>query len=89
MGLARNIFIVSWLLLLPTGLVGLWIARARWSDHALLVGIILSQALVASLYFVGTRFRTPLEPYFMIWAAGFLVWIVEQLTRRGESKYAS
>jgi 4-amino-4-deoxy-L-arabinose transferase-like glycosyltransferase len=88
-GLARNVFIASWMLILPAGLAGLWIARDRWADHALLVGILLSQALVVALYFVGTRFRTPLEPYFMIWTAGFLVWIVEKLTRRWESKHAA
>ncbi|MGB2896347.1 MAG: glycosyltransferase family 39 protein [Anaerolineales bacterium] len=87
--LARNLFITSWMLILPAGLAGLWIARHRWADHALLVGIILSQAFVTSLYFVGTRFRTPLEPYFMIWTAGFLVWIVEKLTRKWESKHAA
>ncbi len=88
-GFARNIFIAGWLLLLPLGLGGLWIGRDRWTEHALLVGIILSQALVASLYFVGTRFRTPLEPFFMIWAAGFLLWMIKKLRRRGESKYAA
>ncbi len=88
-GLARNVFITSWLLLLPLGLGGLWIGRGRWTNHALLVGIILCQALVASLYFVGTRFRTPLEPFFIIWAAGFLIWVVEKITRRRKSSHAS
>ena len=88
-GLARNVFIASWMLILPAGLAGLWIARRRLADHALLVCIILSQAFVTSLYFVGTRFRTPLEPYLMIWTAGFLIWIVEKLSRRGERKHAA
>jgi 4-amino-4-deoxy-L-arabinose transferase-like glycosyltransferase len=87
--LARNVFITSWMLILPAGLAGLCIARRRWADHALLMGIIMSQALVTSLYFVGTRFRTPLEPYFMIWTTGFLIWIVEKITRRGERKHAA
>ncbi len=88
-GIAQKVFIAAWLLLLPLGLAGLWIDRHRWPEHLLLVGIILSQAIVTILYFAGTRFRTPLEPFFMLWAAGFLVWIVAKLARRGESKHAA
>jgi len=88
-GIAQKVFIAAWLLLLPLGLAGLWICRHRWPEHLLLVGIILSQGIVTMLYFAGTRFRTPLEPFFMLWAAGFLVWIVAKLARRGESKHAA
>ena len=71
-GLARDLFIAGWLLLLPLGLAGVWLERRRWKDHALLAAIVLSQAIVAMLYFSGTRFRTPLDAFFMLWAGVFL-----------------
>jgi hypothetical protein len=34
-------------------------------------------------YFAGTRFRIPLEPFVMIWAAGFFVWVYQKVLPEG------
>lgn len=71
--LARRAYQASWLLLLPLAVLGVAFDRdGRWGVHLLLLSIFLSQALVAVAYFTGTRFRTPMEPFFILWAATFL-----------------
>ena len=71
--LARSLYQLSWLILLPVAILGLALNRMRWKDHLLLLSIFASQALVAAAFFAGTRFRTPLEPFFLIWAAAALL----------------
>lgn len=83
LGLARALFKAAWLMLLPLGLLGLLLRRQQWKHHLLFLVIIISQALVAMLYFAGTRFRTPLEPFVMIWAVGFLIWAYRKVLPRG------
>ncbi len=67
--LARWLFVVSWLALLPFGIVGLFSLGEQRPAHTWLILIFLSQAGVAVLYFAGTRFRTPADALMMIWAA--------------------
>lgn len=69
--LARIGFIGSWLLLLPFAVVGLtriWAGSMR-DRHVLLIILFLSQAVLAALYFAGTRFRTPTDGFVIVWAA--------------------
>jgi hypothetical protein len=67
--LARYVFIISWLSLVPFALVGLFNLGERQPDHTWLIAIFISQAIIASLYFVGTRFRTPIDGLVIIWAS--------------------
>jgi 4-amino-4-deoxy-L-arabinose transferase-like glycosyltransferase len=67
--LARWLFIISWLIVLPFSVYGLAASRQHWRSHLLLVAIFLSQAAIAAIFFVGTRFRTPVDGYALIWAA--------------------
>ena len=73
----RWLFIGSWLILVPFSVYGLVASRRLWRMHAFLIAIILSQAAIAAAYFVGTRFRTPLDGYALIWAAAGMeaLWI--------------
>jgi 4-amino-4-deoxy-L-arabinose transferase-like glycosyltransferase len=81
--LARTLFKAAWLMLLPLGLLGLLLRRQQWKHHLLFLVIIISQAVVAMLYFTGTRFRIPLETFVMIWAAGFLIWVYRKVLPGG------
>jgi 4-amino-4-deoxy-L-arabinose transferase-like glycosyltransferase len=66
--LGRWLFILSWLAVLPFAALGLW-TRDHWQGHLLLAAITLSQAVITMLTFAGTRFRTPIDGFALIWAA--------------------
>jgi 4-amino-4-deoxy-L-arabinose transferase-like glycosyltransferase len=72
-GLAQILFISAWLACLPLAIFCLTrLGRGR-REHSWLALATVSQALMAALFFVGTRFRTPLDVFFLIWAAIGLV----------------
>jgi 4-amino-4-deoxy-L-arabinose transferase-like glycosyltransferase len=68
-GLARYVFIISWISLLPFAFIGLFNLRERHREHTWLIITFISQAIISSLYFVGTRFRTPIDGIVIIWAS--------------------
>jgi 4-amino-4-deoxy-L-arabinose transferase-like glycosyltransferase len=69
LGLAQMLFISSWLASLPLALFGLTRLGPSRRDHSWLALAFASQALLAAAFFVGTRFRTPLDLFVLIWAA--------------------
>lgn len=68
-------------LLFPLGLVGFWAERRR-REAQLLVGIILIYWVGVSLFFVNARFRHPLIPLLIIFAAGGVAEIARQVRER-------
>jgi hypothetical protein len=75
--LARWVFVLSWLSVLPLALLGLFKTRPQWRLHSWLALLVISQALISACYFVGTRFRTPLDSFVLVWAALGLSWLME------------
>lgn len=72
---------VSWALMLPFALAGLWLARRR---RALLVPLLLTFLAVSVVYTSdgGTRYRQPLEPLLAVFAASAAFTAADALRRR-------
>ena len=68
-GLASKLFIAAWLAILPFGIFGILKTWTQDRGHFLLLSAFVSQGVVAMLFFAGTRFRTPLDPLVILWAA--------------------
>jgi len=83
--IVRLVFIAAWLVILPFAAVGLYASRTNWREHALLLVVFLSQAVVSSLYFTGTRFRTPIDGVVGIWAVAGLM-ALAQRKKTGDGK---
>ncbi len=62
-------FVAVWLALIPFALVGLFSSGTFWRAHTLLVVVFLGNVATSALYFSGTRFRTPVDSFVVIWAA--------------------
>ena len=56
-------------LLLPLCLVGLYLGRKKWSKGSLLILVSISFALGYSLFLTSTRYRIPVDPYVIIFAS--------------------
>ena len=56
-------------LLIPLGLLGLWLARASWRRHGLLAGALAAQFIYLLGFFVTARYRAPILPLVAIYAA--------------------
>jgi tetratricopeptide (TPR) repeat protein len=69
-------------LLLPLALAGLWLSRRNWRRHLLIYLFLGSYAVSVILFFVNARFRVPLVPLLIIYAAGAAVWMVRQVRAR-------
>ena len=59
-------------LLIPLGLLGLWLARASWRCHGLLAGALAAQVVYLLGFFVTARYRAPVLPLVAIYAAAAL-----------------
>jgi len=66
---ARWMFVLAWLALIPFAIFGLFNLDHYWRRHALLIAIFVGETVVSALYFVGTRFRTPMDGFAIIWAS--------------------
>jgi hypothetical protein len=69
LNLAVMSFMAAWLALIPFALFGLFHLNAHWREHSLLILIFFANLATTVLYFTGTRFRTPVDGFVVIWAA--------------------
>ena len=69
-------------ILMPLALAGLWLSRRDWRKHLLMYLFLISYALSIILFFVNGRFRMPLVPVLIIYAAWAAVWFAEQVRGR-------
>jgi hypothetical protein len=86
--LAIVAFVAAWLALIPFALLGLFHLGARWREHSLLILVFLVNVATSVLYFTGTRFRTPVDGFAIIWAAIGLTVLIEKWKRRRFSRRA-
>lgn len=56
-------------LILPLGLLGLFLARRSWREHMPVWGALLAQAAFVLAFFVTARYRLPMLPLLTIYAA--------------------
>jgi hypothetical protein len=80
--LARISFIVAWVALLPFTIIGLFTIRKNLHDHLLPLTFFVSQGILVAIYFAGTRFRTPLDGFAIIWAVLGMSWLNKKWQRR-------
>jgi hypothetical protein len=80
--LVRWVFVISWMIMLPFAVLGLWIGREAWRINGFLFLVLFSQAAISSLYFTGTRFRTPLDGIVGMWAVFGFLFLVEKILGR-------
>lgn len=86
-GLAAWFFVLSWLALLPFALVGVLNLGRQWRKHVWLMIIFVGQVAISVLYFVGTRFRTPMDGFAMIWAVmGLSILVSKWKTARSRKR---
>ena len=79
-------FIGAWLILLPFAVIGLFHLEGHWREHSLLILAFLGNVATSTIYFSGTRFRTPVDGFAMIWAAVGLAFIVHRWKQRKSSE---
>jgi 4-amino-4-deoxy-L-arabinose transferase-like glycosyltransferase len=80
----RVLDINPYFVICPLALLGMFFAnRGRaHKDTAYVNLMVLSQLLVTMIFFLTTRHRTTILPYFLIYEAYFLVWAFEQIRGR-------
>lgn len=71
--MAKSLYILSFVLLLPGGVLGIILSLSQWRKLFLIYGLLASQMATHILYFSGTRFRTPVDPYLIIFASFTIV----------------
>lgn len=79
-------FVAAWLALIPFALIGLVHLGNCWREHSLLILVFLSNVATSVFYFSGTRFRTPVDGFALIWAAIGLTMLVEKWQQRRLSR---
>jgi 4-amino-4-deoxy-L-arabinose transferase-like glycosyltransferase len=84
--LAILAFIASWLALIPFALLGLFRLGNRFREHSLLLLIFFGNVATSVLYFTGTRFRTPVDGFAMIWSAIGLTLLIDKWQQRRLSR---
>jgi 4-amino-4-deoxy-L-arabinose transferase-like glycosyltransferase len=75
-------FVAAWLALLPFALIGLFHLGSHWREHCLLILAFIGNLATSTLYFSGTRFRTPVDGFAMIWAAIGLTFLYNKWQER-------
>ena len=75
-------------LIIPLGLVGIFLSRDSWRRHFLLLGSLLIQSVFILAFFVTARYRLPAIPLLAIYAAFTLQSLIGFLKHRRKTKAA-
>ncbi len=65
----RAVYQASWAILLPLAIAGMIVARRDWRRHLLLYGAIAANAAAILATFFVNRYRAPIEPILILFAA--------------------
>jgi tetratricopeptide (TPR) repeat protein len=68
--------------LLPLAVFGVWVVRAGWRRQLILHGMFASLALTVAVFYVVARYRHPLVPFVVLFAAAGLSGLID-VRRRG------
>ncbi|MGC9399906.1 MAG: ArnT family glycosyltransferase [Anaerolineae bacterium] len=79
-------FVLSWLVLLPFAFLGVLHGSIPRQQLVLLTMPLTISAVTSILYFVGTRFRTPVDSIVIIWASCGLLYLFERRRLRRKEK---
>jgi 4-amino-4-deoxy-L-arabinose transferase-like glycosyltransferase len=81
-GTTRAVYQTSWALLLPAALAGMILTRRDARRHVLLYGAIAANAAVILATFFVNRYRAPIEPILILFAAAAIDRALAALARR-------
>jgi tetratricopeptide (TPR) repeat protein len=73
---------LSFWIIFPFAVLGVVLALRSRSGVVLTVALVMSYVIVTSLFFYNSRFRLPLMPYYIIFAASAPFALIEELSRR-------
>lgn len=77
--LAQMALIASYGVVLVAALAGLWLTRRNARRLFVIYGLWIAYAASSIMYFAATRFRAPVEPFLIIFAAAGLAWAVDRV----------
>jgi 4-amino-4-deoxy-L-arabinose transferase-like glycosyltransferase len=70
--LRNSVHALSYGFVMTLGLWGMWINRRNWRDHLIFYALFVSFAGVTAVFFGHTNYRTYLDVYWIVFAAGVL-----------------
>ena len=76
------IYFVSYGPVMILGLCGMWAGRRKWRDHLIFYALFASFIGVTAIFFGHTSYRSYLDVYFMVFAAGLLIQTSAKLFQR-------
>jgi Tfp pilus assembly protein PilF len=74
---SRILSLLSWLsfgLILPFGVFGIWCTRSEWRRLWLLYAMLFGLALAVAIFYVVARYRFPIVPIIILFAADGISW---------------
>lgn len=74
-GYSRTLGLLSWMsfgIILPLGVFGIWITRKEWRQLRLLYAIVIGLVLSVAIFYVVARYRFPLVPIVMLFSSAAL-----------------
>ena len=66
----------------PLAVLGIILNAKRWKKYFLLYAFVFSYTLSVILFFVTSRFRLPVVPFLLIFAAYSIYWLVDRIRNR-------
>ena len=68
----RLLFWINFGVILPLGVLGVWLTRSDWRRLLLLSGMLLAMAAAVAIFYVVARYRYPIVPIVILFAAAAL-----------------
>lgn len=72
----------SWYPIVPLAIVGLVVTWRQWKELSLIYLIIFETALIPVFFISLPRYRAPIEPFLVLFAAAGILWFASLVTRR-------
>ncbi len=73
-------------LIIPLGLVGIFLIRSSWRRHSLVLGCLLAQSIFVVSFFATARYRLPSIPILAIYAGCTLELLIHSIQKREYAK---
>jgi len=70
---------LSYGLVMALGLWGMWSERQNWREHLIFYALFVSFAVVTAVFFGHTNYRSYLDVYWIVFAAGILAAFAERI----------
>jgi 4-amino-4-deoxy-L-arabinose transferase-like glycosyltransferase len=88
-GFVQTVYFLSYFPALLLGILGAWMARKRWKEHALIYGLFIAFGSVTAIFFAHTSHRVYLDVYLLVFSAYAVKRLYEYAVRRLSPDLAS